>query len=167
MTESDRDLTHPQTPSSLDSLLTDAEDMLAQLLERADALPQDGVTEAFAGTRVADVLAHITAWHELLLGWVRDGIRSETPPQPAPGYDWDKLEEFNAVLVARYEDASYDQVRRGLLQSHADVCDMMRQEDEELLFNSAAHAWLGAVAFECLGNHYRWGLLMLDTPTSA
>ena len=41
------------------------------------------------GWSVKDILAHITAWEELMQGWVQISLRGETPDRPAPGESWE------------------------------------------------------------------------------
>ncbi|WP_061962503.1 ClbS/DfsB family four-helix bundle protein [Demequina flava] len=152
--------------SSAAALIADADAALAELLHEADARPDHAVADDFSGTRVADIFAHLVGWHELFLGWLAADARKTTPAFPASGYEWDQLAELNAALVDRRKHDDYATLRAALTESHSQVTAAVRAQNEELLFNPDAHAWLGdeslgAVAFECLGNHYRWGVLML------
>jgi hypothetical protein len=38
-----------------------------------------------------DVLAHLTEWEQMVLGWYHAGLAGETPALPAPGFKWSEL----------------------------------------------------------------------------
>lgn len=135
-------------------------------MHEGDARPDHAVAEHFAGTRVADIYAHLTGWHELFLGWLEADGRKATPDFPAKGYEWSQLAELNAALIDHRSHESYDDLRAALLDSHARVKAAVRAVPDDVLMDTTAHAWLGdeslgAVAHEVLGNHYRWGVAML------
>ncbi|WP_062072423.1 ClbS/DfsB family four-helix bundle protein [Demequina sediminicola] len=166
MASSDPSTQQPDLPATLRELIDDADTTLGALLHQADALPDHAISSDFAGETVAEILAHLHGWHELFLGWVEADAKGKVPDFPAAGYDWDTLGELNSALIAARADYSYAELRDLLTESHAAVCAALKERDDAALFDVNSYAWLGHaslgyVAYECLGNHYRWGIAML------
>ncbi|WP_062079151.1 ClbS/DfsB family four-helix bundle protein [Demequina globuliformis] len=166
MSSTDAGQGQPATPATMAELVADADTALEEFLHAADSRPDHAVSDAFAGSRVADIFAHLTGWHELFVGWITTDARGATPAFPAPGYEWEQLAELNMALIDRHRHRSYDDLRRTLVDSHARVREVLLAQREESVFDRNAHAWLGDeslafVAHECLGHHYRWGITML------
>lgn len=40
------------------------------------------------GWAIKDILAHLSAWELLFLGWYQAGMNGETVVTPAPGFTW-------------------------------------------------------------------------------
>ena len=45
-----------------------------------------------------DVLAHLTEWQQMALGWYRAGLKDQVPQLPAPGYKWSQTPELNEAI---------------------------------------------------------------------
>lgn len=81
--------------------------LLDGILQRVDhARMLDPVLEG--GRSVKDVIAHVTAWEQRLLGWLATAATGETPQLPAPGYTWAELDEVNALSYERLKDQPLD-----------------------------------------------------------
>lgn len=134
---------------------------LEAVLATADAHSEDGVGEAWHGRRVADVLAHLHAWHVLFEGWVSQARAGSVPAVPAEGYTWEQLDELNSRLHAQHHNDSYAQVRASLVASHETMLHTLADCTQEELTDPHAFPWLGGgslgdTAHECLGAHYDW-----------
>jgi hypothetical protein len=143
-------------------LAADADAALECLLAVTDKHPDAGVGEAWKDRRVADVLAHLHAWHVLFDGWLAQSRSGATPAYPAEGYTWGDLAALNDHLYATHRDSDYATLRAALLASHAEMLDALDSCSDAELTDAAAHPWLGGgtlgeVAHECLGAHYAWG----------
>ncbi|WP_353808429.1 ClbS/DfsB family four-helix bundle protein [Agromyces sp. SYSU T00194] len=152
-------------PSSRDDLLAQSELRLWELLHHVDTmsayqrrvpLPGDGRDRS-----VADVLAHLRAWHALFVGWVEADAAGEVPAFPADGYTWDELDELNVELRERFRLDDLDRAIEALHASHAAAEAALDGLDDEVLADPARYPWLGGqtlleVAHECLGGHYVW-----------
>jgi hypothetical protein len=148
-------------------LAADADSALDRLLTVTDKHPDESVGEAWKDRRVADVLAHLHAWHVLFDGWLAQARSGAAPAYPAEGYTWDELAALNDHLYATHQNSDYATVRASLLASHADMLDALASCSQAELTDAAAHPWLGGgtlgdVAHECLGAHYAWGNDVLD-----
>lgn len=149
-----------------DALSADAEQRLARLLSLTDAHADASVGAAWHARRVTDVLAHLHAWHRLLLDCLAQDAAGLVPQFPAPGYGWDRLASLNDALYEAHRDASYDQVRTLVVASHDTLLGTIVSLPAEVLVDPWAFAWLGGealgdVAHECLGAHYDWALGIL------
>ena len=88
-----------------------ADERLAVVLERADAARDTNLGDAYKNRRVADVLAHLHAWHVVFDGWVAQERAGAAPAYPAEGYSWDDIDSLN--------DAFYQAQPRAPLRGRA------------------------------------------------
>jgi hypothetical protein len=149
------------SPRALE-LAADGDAALERLLAVTDAHPEANLGEAWKGRRVADVLAHLHAWHVLFDGWLGQAQSGATPAYPAEGYTWNELDALNDLLYETHRGSDYATLRASLVASHAEMIETLGSCSQEELTDPAAHAWLrggalGDVARECLGAHYAWG----------
>ncbi|HEU5222135.1 MAG TPA: ClbS/DfsB family four-helix bundle protein [Candidatus Lumbricidophila sp.] len=111
---------------------------------------------------VADVLNHLHAWHELLLGWVAEASVDRAPAFPAEGHTWTELDALNLHLRDQYLRESSDAALARLRGSHMRVTTVVEGLSDAELFDVARYPWLrGQLAepvHECLGAHYRWAV---------
>lgn len=154
-------------PTSTSTLLEQADARFDTLLRRADLARDEPLGDAYHDRRVADVLAHLYAWHLLLENWVATERAGDEPDVPAAGYSWARLRDLNDALYREHAHRSYDEVRALLIDSHARCCALVREMDEADVWDAGARPWLGgeslaAVAHECLAGHYEWAERILD-----
>lgn len=110
-----------------------------------------------------DVLDHVFAWHELLLGWIAGIERGETPAYPAEGFSWSELDELNLSLRDRTRTRGGAERAFARLQgSHAVALAKVGALDADVLFDATRFPWLGGPlaepVHECLGGHYDWAV---------
>ena len=149
------------------ALAAKADDLLAVVLTRADASPTFELGVAYHDRRVADVLAHLHAWHLVFDGWVAQDRAGSVPAFPAEGYTWNDLDSLNDAFYRSHRERPYDAVRTMLVASHARMLRLLNTFTEEELTDPSAYVWLngqalGDVADECLGEHYEWALKTFD-----
>lgn len=149
------------------ALAAKADDRLTLVLARADAAPTFELGDAYHGRRVADVLAHLHAWHLVFDGWVAQDRAGSVPPFPAEGYTWNDLDALNDAFYQAHRERPYDAVRSMLLSSHRAMLHLLDTFSEAELTDASLHPWLngqplGDVADECLGEHYEWALKTFD-----
>lgn len=150
-------------PTTRDKLLTRIDDDAAALWRQVDAVPADdraapGACEQWS---VKDLLAHLDAWHELFLGWERQGREGGRPAMPAPGYSWTQTPELNAEIWARTRDDSWDDVVDRFESSRARVRDVVAAYDDAALFTKKHVGWtgstsVGSYAVSATTSHYDW-----------
>jgi hypothetical protein len=149
------------------SLAAKADERLAAVLSRADAAPTFELGVAYHDRRVADVLAHLHAWHLVFDGWVAQDRAGSVPAYPAEGYTWKDLDALNDVFYRAHKDRTYDVVRAMVVTSHSRMLRLLATFSEDELTDPARFPWLGGqslgdVADECLGEHYEWALRTFD-----
>lgn len=110
---------------------------------------------------VKDVLAHLDAWHEMLLGWERAGAAGEVPEIPGGGYTWADLPALNQAIFERTRGDSWDDVVDRLQRSHEAVLARIEPYDDEDLFTKKRYAWtrttsVGSYFVSATSSHYAW-----------
>jgi hypothetical protein len=145
---------------------------LAEVLRRADAARDADLGVAYHDRRVADVLAHLHAWHVVFDGWVAQARAGSVPAYPAEGYTWDDLDSLNDAFYQAHRERPYDALRTMLVSSHRMMLALIDGMSEEELTDPDAFSWLGGqalgdVAHECLGAHYDWALRTFDSANIA
>jgi hypothetical protein len=108
-----------------------------------------------------DVLAHLTEWTQMVLGWYVAGLRGETPALPAPGYKWNQLPVLNQHIYEKYRDQALADVLQGFHMSHGPIMALVESLSEEDLFTPGLYAWtktnaLASYIVSCTSSHYRW-----------
>ena len=63
--------------------------------------PDDAAAPDDEDTSIRDVIAHRAHWAGLFLGWYEDGQAGKAVEIPAPGYKWNELKRYNAMLRQR------------------------------------------------------------------
>lgn len=112
---------------------------------------------------VKDILAHLTAWEQLCLGWYRAGERGETPPLPAPGFNWSQLPALNERFLRAGRRQSLAVVSSACVASYAEILALIGSLSEIELFTRGRPAWvggntLGAYFVSATSSHYDWAL---------
>lgn len=110
---------------------------------------------------VKDVLAHLTAWKLLFLGWYAAGLRGETPALPAEGYNWGKLAQLNQQIYEQHRDQPLPEVLAQFEEAYAAVHQLAEGLPDDALFAPGAYAWTGKHALVTYiapntSEHYRW-----------
>ncbi|HSF80777.1 MAG TPA: ClbS/DfsB family four-helix bundle protein [Anaerolineales bacterium] len=125
------------------ALLDSIQDERSKLEELLAGLPEEKLVVPVAkiGWSVKDILAHITAWEGLMLGWVQVTLRGETPDRPAPGQSWDDLDALNENLHQAHKDRPLAEVLAAFKESHQVVLQMMNGLSEADLFDAQRFAW--------------------------
>lgn len=149
------------------ALATEADATLTTLIARADASRDTELGVAYHDRRVADVLAHLHAWHVVFDGWVAQDRSGAVPAFPAEGFTWKDLDALNDAFYRAHRARPYEALRAMLLASHRSMLSLLDTFTEEELDAPDGFAWLGGqplgdVANECLAAHYQWGLRTFD-----
>ena len=109
-----------------------------------------------------DILAHLYAWHVLLLDWIKTGAKGQQPDLPAKGFNWRQTRELNQELYEKHRAENFAQIKRKLVRSHNRIMKFAEELDEsELLVPSEFAEWTGKLSL-CsyiapnTFSHYRW-----------
>ena len=137
------------------------------LMERVRALPpeQREVAGACEAWTVKDLLAHVSAWHEMFLRWVQEGAEGGKPEMPAPGYTWRMTPELNEAIYEAHRDDAWEDVVSHLVDSHGRARRVVEDADEHL-FTKKHLPWtgstsLGSYAVSATSSHYAWAAKQL------
>lgn len=130
-----------------------------ELLWEVVTLAEDNNVEEFQLKRL---LAHLYAWHGLLLQWYRIG-QTRTPDLPAKGFNWRQTPALNAELDEKFRDIPFANIKRRLKMSHGRVMKLVEQFAEKEFSEPGCFAWTGkqAIASYVVPNtfsHYRWAI---------
>lgn len=152
-------------PTSKSELIAAARARHAALDTFLEAQPQRALTRLDPGTgwSVKDILAHLTAWEQLCLGWWRAGQRGETPALPAVGYKWSQLPALNAAIWKAHHRRRYADVVLDYRASFAEILAAIDGLSDVELFSRRQVAWtgkntLGAYFVSATSSHYVWAL---------
>jgi uncharacterized protein (TIGR03083 family) len=140
------------------------EELLRQIRTEREALervlarvPAEQMTEPMldGDWSVKDVLAHIAAWEGLMVGWVEESLRGQTPERPVTGDDW--VDQLNARLYKQYRETPLPEVQALFASSYERAYQTARQLSEEELFEPGHFAWReGRPLFELIGGNTCW-----------
>jgi uncharacterized protein (TIGR03083 family) len=127
------------------------------------ALSPEGMTQpGLVGEWSAkDVLAHLTEWEQMVLGWYATGLRGETPALPAEGYKWSQLPALNQHIHEKHRDRPLADVLEGFRASYDQIMALVESLSEEELFTPGRYAWartnaLASYIVSCTSSHYHW-----------
>ena len=144
-------------------LVTDERHLLEETINALStrARTAQGVIEA--GWSVKDIMAHLTTWEQMFLGWYRASLRGEMPETPAPGYTFGakSLNLLNDSIYRANRRRSLADVQRDFDRSYREVLQTLDAMTEDELNTPARYAWVGkhTVGDSLAANtwkHYRW-----------
>lgn len=90
---------------------------------------------------VKDILAHISAWEKLMIQWLEESLRDETPQRPSPGESWDDLDHFNEQLYQDNKDKKLDDVLQEFAEVHQKAVNIIEAMEESDLLDPDRFAW--------------------------
>jgi hypothetical protein len=108
-----------------------------------------------------DVLAHLTEWEQIALGWYKMGLKGETPALPAQGYNWRQIPELNRTIYLKHKDTPLKEVQKNFKQSFQNIMALLEQLSDTELFEKNHFSWTNQNAFATYliavtSSHYKW-----------
>lgn len=150
-------------PTNKAQLLTAMQQEHAALDKTLASLSPDQLTQVSQATSwsIKDVLAHLLAWEQLCLGWYKAGLRGQTPPLPAEGYNWAQIPALNRAIYERYHAWPLAEVLKQYRASYRQMLKTVQGLAEEDLFTPGRYAWTGknsaaAYFIGATSSHYLW-----------
>lgn len=150
-------------PTTKQDLLAAATGEFVRLWEAVEGIDPDhrerpGACEAWS---VKDLLAHLDAWHEMVLGWEAVGATGGVPEMPAPGLGWGETPALNQMIYERTHSDSWDDVAVRLQSSHQLVLDVIVSYSDDDLFTKKRFRWTGSTSVgsyfvSASSSHYAW-----------
>jgi len=152
----------PRARSKTD-LLSFSEEEFSQLLEHVARLKQNDLLKkkVFENRTPKDILAHLAAWHELMLDWYTVGMKGEKPEIPAPGYTFKTAPELNEKLFQEWKNESLETVLKKLKSTHKKLLSIVEKHTDDELFTKKKYDWTGSTSMgsyfaSALSSHYVW-----------
>jgi hypothetical protein len=157
-------------PKSKDELLSLSQSNFEKLFDFIDSLSEKEQNTDFPdGTmnrNIRDVLAHLYHWHKMMLSWYDTGSKGEKPEIPAKGYTWKTTPALNREIWKMYKTTALGEARKLLVDSHQEVMSLIRNHNDEELFEKKRYKWtgstsLGAYLISATSSHYDWALKLI------
>lgn len=108
---------------------------LAQLSD--EQMLQPGVVDDWT---MKDVLAHISAWERMFIGWIEALLRGETPDRPE-FFSEEWTDRVNARVYEESRERTLDDVRAASRASHAETLAFIDRLSDAELFDGSHFAW--------------------------
>ena len=151
-------------PTTKEQLLTSAQkehDALDAILETLSSLDLDVTSADIEQWGVKDILAHVTEWEQMCLGWYRAGVAGKNPPLPAEGFNWREIPALNLQIYQKHRQRSWREVLNAYRSSYQEILKTLQDIDEEEMFTPARYAWtrknaMGTYFVSATSSHYVW-----------
>lgn len=150
-------------PTSKKDLLQQAQAEHQTLEQMIQNLDQHQLTTQLVTSRwtAKDVLAHLSEWEQMALGWQQTAQRGQQPALPAEGYNWRQLPELNQAIYLKYKDASLKSVLERFQQSYQEILALIQSLSDNELFEPGHFAWtkqnnLATYLISATSSHYNW-----------
>jgi len=95
------------------------------------------------GWTIRDLLAHLTEWEQMFLGWHRAGHDGRQPVMPAPGFKWNETPRLNQAIWSKHRSKSARKVIDEFEASYREMFSLIQQLSEEELLTPGHFAWTG------------------------
>ncbi|MEL7002036.1 MAG: ClbS/DfsB family four-helix bundle protein [Bacteroidota bacterium] len=157
-------------PKSKDQLIALSHSNYNRLFDLIDSFGDHAVEREFPeGTmnrNIRDVLAHLHAWHLMMLQWYEVGMNGEKPDMPAKGYTWKTTSDLNRKIWNDCQGTSFKKTKELLDDSHSQVNRIIEQHTNEELFQKKRYKWtgstsLGAYLISSTSSHYDWAFKLI------
>ena len=108
-----------------------------------------------------DVMVHITAWEQMVLGWYRAGVRGEKPHLPAPGFNWRQIPALNAQIYEKGKDLPFSTIQQQYQASFDEIKAVIEAVEEAEMFTPEQYAWtnknnMATYFISASSSHYVW-----------
>lgn len=122
--------------------------------------------EGTLNRNIADVLAHLHHWHNMMLTWYDQGMEGGKPKMPAEGYTWKTLPSLNQNIHEKYKDLKFEDAFERFSLSHNKVMHLIAAHSNEELFTKKKYHWtgstsLGTYLISSTSSHYEWALKLI------
>lgn len=134
---------------------------LEKLVEGLTTEQQNRVSGEIEAWAFKDVLVHVTAWEQMVLGWYRAGVRGETPHLPAPGFNWRQIPALNAQIYEDGRKRPFSTVLTQFQTSFEEIKATIEAVDESEMFTPEQYAWtnknnMATYFISATSSHYAW-----------
>jgi hypothetical protein len=124
--------------------------------------PEDMVKPGVSGDwSVKDILAHLTAWEKLFIGWYQSGVEGIPTVIGAVGMSKTAIDALNRQIYEKNQNRSLDEITAEFHTSYQQVMSVIERIPEAEIFARSCFEWTGklTLADYITGNtcnHYAW-----------
>jgi hypothetical protein len=117
----------------------------------------------FGNRTTKDIVAHLYAWHLLLLGWYEEGMKGKKPRIPAPGYTIKDIPALNEKLYQEYKSISWPDLKNKFVGTHRKIVAIISEYSDKELRTKKKYIWTGSTDMasyfaSALSSHYVWAI---------
>ncbi|MEZ4667590.1 MAG: ClbS/DfsB family four-helix bundle protein [Anaerolineae bacterium] len=154
-------MARPKTKTDLLAAMQQEHDALEQLIESIPQGQLANVSETIEQWTVKDILAHVTEWEQMCLGWYQVGLRDEVPPMPAEGFKWNQIPALNQQIYERYRLQPIEDILESFNDSYKQMHKTVKEISEEEMFTPQVYKWtrknaMGTYFVSATSSHYGW-----------
>lgn len=127
---------------------------LIQRLSENRALFKQTVSQVSAKAMIApreteqpsgkDIIAHLTAWEQRVVRWLKAVAAGETPHSPEPGATWDDMDRLNAQTFEQNKHKSLQEIEATFQRSFEELIAQIQSFTEEELAIPRPFSWVGS-----------------------
>lgn len=150
----------PKSKPELEKAAQDNFESLMELVNSIDEkdLEKNGVNGEWS---VKDILAHLHAWHLMMISWYKEGQKGDKPAIPAEGYTWKDTPALNEKIYNEHKATKLEEVISKFKKSHRDNMKIIKSHSDKELFTKRLLPWtgttsLGAYLISATSSHYDW-----------
>jgi hypothetical protein len=92
---------------------------------------------------IKDLMAHITAWEQRMIEWLKQALRGEVPKQLPTSITWEDLDRLNAETFRENRDRPLDEVLAESDRSYRQVLRTVEMMPEKALIQPDYYVWRG------------------------
>lgn len=105
---------------------------------------------------VKDILAHITAWDNLMRGWLEAARIGAQPKMPSEGYTWADMDKLNQSIYEQHKDEPLEKVLADFRASYETMLREIEGFSDEQLTDAQHYAWMnGKPLIEVVAAEYK------------
>jgi len=151
-------------PTTKEELLTAMQKEHKALVEMLDSLPPEQLamtSQTIEEWAIKDILAHVTAWEQMVLGWYAAGLRDEVPAMPADGFKWNQIPVLNQQIYEAHRLDPTDNVLAAFRASYQQILERIQAISDEEMFTPERYRWtrknaMGTYFVSATSSHYHW-----------
>lgn len=116
------------------------------IIDLVQSVPRSQLREAGVwgdGWTILDLLAHLSEWEQMFLGWYKVGKDGKHPILPAPGFKWNETPRLNHVIWDKHRLKSARQILDVFDASYREILMLIRSLSEAELLTPGHFAWTG------------------------
>ncbi len=164
-------------PRNKEDLLTAAEANFDKLNKLIDSLSEKELTTPFdfsadekkkeahwkRDKNVRDILVHLYEWHKLMIRFADENTGGKNVQFLPEAYTWRTIAPMNQMFWKEHQRTGFEEARKLLAESHAEVIKRINSFTNEELFLSKAFpavggSTLGSYFVSSTSSHYDWAI---------